>query len=246
MLTALVFHSCQHSSGDLPLKVIAQDRSGSINGNLELLTLNDSLTSEELLLKFKVDNYRLGAKTFGERSHLLANSKKGQHIHLIVDDQPYMAKYQDEFFLNLTPGKHVLLAFLSRSYHESVKDKKAFELREVFIGNDKSVSIKKIEEPSLFYSRPKGKYTLSDKEPAPILLDFYLVNTELNNETKVKATIDNHEFFLTEWKPYFIYGLEEGEHVISLELVDNLGQRINGESTYSGVRNFEIIKKQKK
>ena len=42
---------------------------------------------------FKVNNYDLGAQTEDAGVKMCANSDKGQHIHLIVDDKPYAASY---------------------------------------------------------------------------------------------------------------------------------------------------------
>jgi len=72
----------------------------------------------------------------------------------------------------------------------------------------------------LFYSRPKGTYTGADTER--ILLDFYLINNTLSHEgNRVRATINDEEFFIYEWSPYIINGLPKGETIIKLELLDN-------------------------
>ena len=67
----------------------------------------------------------------------------------------------------------------------------------------------------LFYSRPKGTYEGLDTEK--LLLDFYLVNTELSPDgNKVRLTITQnglivHYTTLDRWVPYYIEGLEKGE-----------------------------------
>ena len=78
----------------------------------------------------------------------------------------------------------------------------------------------------LFYSRPKGTYKGSDTEK--LLLDFYLVNTDISTDgNKVKATIQDKEFIIDEWAAYYIEGLEKGEVKIKLELIDALGNLID-------------------
>lgn len=73
--------------------------------------------------------------------------------------------------------------------------------------------------PNLFYSRPKGTYAGDDTRK--IMLDFFLVNCDLSEDGyKVKATINGHEFILTEWIPYFVEGLPMGENVFVIELLD--------------------------
>mgnify|MGYP003326918448 FL=1 len=78
----------------------------------------------------------------------------------------------------------------------------------------------------LFYSRPKGTYKGEDTNK--LLLDFYLVNTKISPDgNKVKATIQETEFIIDEWAPYFIEGLPKGEISIKLELVDVNGNLID-------------------
>jgi hypothetical protein len=77
----------------------------------------------------------------------------------------------------------------------------------------------------MFYSRPKGTYTGEDAKK--VLLDFYLLNTELSEEgNKVRATINGEEFMLDKWQPYFIEGHEMGEMTIKLEMLDAKGELI--------------------
>ncbi|MGI8543974.1 MAG: hypothetical protein ACR2MD_10950 [Aridibacter sp.] len=55
---------------------------------------------------------------------------KGNHVHVILDNQPYAAHYMwDEGFelRNVTDGEHTLRMFASRPWHESYKNEKAFK-----------------------------------------------------------------------------------------------------------------------
>ena len=77
----------------------------------------------------------------------------------------------------------------------------------------------------LFYSRPKGTYNGKDTEK--LLLDFYLVNTDISKDgNKVRATIEGTEFIIDEWAPFYIEGLPKGEINIKLELIDSSGSLI--------------------
>lgn len=56
---------------------------------------------------------------------------KGNHIHLILDNQPYEAYYNlDQPFelRNVAEGKHTLRVFPSRPWHESYKNEGAFQI----------------------------------------------------------------------------------------------------------------------
>ncbi len=182
----------------------------------------DSLATVDF--KFKVENYELGAQTPTAGSNGLANSGKGQHIHFILNNQPYHAYYEPNVSKDIPAGNHVLLAFLSRSYHESVKN--AFLVTPLKVGETEDES-PDLSAPHLFYSRPKGTY--SGKDTEKLLLDFFLVNTEISETgNKVKATINGEEFMITEWAPYVIEGLDKGELTIRLQLIDENGNTIEG------------------
>jgi hypothetical protein len=56
---------------------------------------------------------------------------KGNHIHVILDNQPYEAYYElDQPFelRNVVAGKHTLRVFPSRPWHESYKNEGAFQM----------------------------------------------------------------------------------------------------------------------
>ena len=80
---------------------------------------------------------------------------------------------------------------------------------------------------TLFYSRPKDTYT--GKDARVIMLDFYLVNTVLEEGgNQVRATINGTEFMLDKWLPYMMEGLPAGENTVKLELVNASGTMIPG------------------
>ena len=169
---------------------------------------------------FEVDNYELGIQTENEFKFKLANSAKGQHIHFIENNGPYSAHYTKKFEKKLKDGNNVILAFLSRSHHESVKNPNAYVFTQ--IGERDKIDL---EKQFLFYSRPKGTYTGEDTER--LLLDFYLVNTTISSDgNKVRVTIQDSEFLVDEWAPYIIEGLPKGEISIKLELLNYNGELI--------------------
>jgi len=175
---------------------------------------------------FEVENYELGAQTEPESPNGLANSGNGQHIHFIVDNGPYSAYYESEFTHELESGQHVILAFLSRSYHESIKNPNAFAITVINVGDEAAEEVD-LDAPHMFYSRPKGTYTGDDINR--LLLDFYLLNTTLSpNGNKVRAMINGTEFIFSEWRPYVIEGLTPGEVTVNLELIDAEGNVIDG------------------
>lgn len=161
--------------------------------------------------------YVLGSQTADAENKMCANSDKGQHIHLIIDDNPYSAQYTDKFHYLVKDGEHHILSFLSRSYHESIKTASAFLAQKVTVKDSTIINTTNIEDTMLFYSRPKGTYVGKDTEK--VMLDFYLVNGNLDSNHYVQADINGEIHKIDKWQPYYIEGLPMGENKITLSLM---------------------------
>ncbi|MFD2697733.1 hypothetical protein ACFSQ0_06985 [Mesonia sediminis] len=211
------------------------------NAKLQMIAPEtNTLEAGDNIFSFQVENYKLGVPTENAQDLGLANSKKGQHVHFILNNNPYSAHYEEQFSKNLEAGEHTVLAFLSRSYHESVKNKNAFVLKKLSVGEIKPENQLDINlnNPHMFYSRPKGSYSGKDNER--ILLDFYLVNANLSKEEyKIKAKINGQEFIITEWAPYLIEGLKMGENTIELNFLDKDNNMVA--SPYNPVKRTIIL-----
>ncbi len=179
----------------------------------------------KVVFRYDVKNYSLDSQTTDAANKGLANSAMGQHVHAILNNEPYMAHYDPGFEAELKEGHYVLLSFLSRSYHESVKAPGAFELIQFNVGKTVTPQAD-LSAPHMFYSRPKGTYT-GPAETGRLLLDFYLVNCTLSPDGfKVRATINGTDFMLTDWVPYVVEGLPLGEATVKLELLNAQGQLV--------------------
>ena len=220
-ISALLFCSCVQS------KIFLYEVEGSEEFPNSSLTL-DKIKSEgsDFFFDFNIDNYELGSQTSKNFEYNLANSGKGQHIHFILNNGPYSAHYDSSFTKKIEGDSNILLAFLSRSYHESVKNPNAYVIQQIGGGENIDLS-----QEFLFYSRPKGTYEGSDTEK--LLLDFYLVNTQLSPDgNKVRLSITQnglivHYTILDRWVPYYIEGLEKGEVKIKLELINAEGNLVD-------------------
>lgn len=194
------------------------------------------MTMSPVHVEMRLDWYPLGVDSDFTRQNEIFNYPDGQGIHVVIDDKPFFDinealfdalddhnEYYDqtaEFDLpfNLSPGMHIIRAFPVRSFGESLKGGKCFISR-VFYVKDKSNPIKiDLTDPLLTYNVPDGKYSASQ----PILLDFYISNCVLSRDGyKVRLTIDGvDQRTLSDWVPYYIYGLKKGSHTIRLELLD--------------------------
>ncbi|MCB0834885.1 MAG: hypothetical protein KDC45_15555 [Bacteroidetes bacterium] len=191
---------------------------------------DEVLKTSKLAVQLTVEGYDLGKVTDNPRAKEIANSGKGQHVHVIVDNKPYEACYEvgKPFELpgELEPGAHTLRVFPSRSYHESLKGGGWDAVN--FYVEKKEGTPADLTQPTLTYSRPKGTYKGDDTKS--IMVDFWLSNCTLSEDGfKVRLTIDGaNETLLTDWKPYFVSGLTMGKHTFELELIDKDGQAVAG------------------
>ena len=188
--------------------------------NSKITSVEQKMVNNEYEFTFELEEYELGVQTETEYDYHLANSDKGQHIHFIINNEPYSAHYSENFSKKIESENNIILAFLSRSHHESVKNQNAYILTQI---SDEPIDL---NNEFLFYSRPKGTYR--GKDTKKVLLDFYLINTEISpNGNKVRVTIDDSIFIIDEWVPYYIEGLSNGETQIKLELINSDGNLID-------------------
>lgn len=194
-------------------------------GSPVMPSTSEETVSNMVSYDFGVEGFELGAQTEDATTRGIANSGKGQHIHFIVNNGPYAAHYMDDINQDLEDGNYTILAFLSRSYHESVKSEGAYFVQNVTVG-DIDPTEADLTVPHMFYSRPKGTYKGEDAKK--VMLDFYLLNCTLEpNGYNVKATINGKEFLIDEWAPHYIAGLPMGEATIKLELMDAEGNSVD-------------------
>jgi len=195
--------------------------------------------SAKVTFNFIVKNYELKMQTTDNANKQCNNSAQGQHIHFIMDNSPYKALYEPVNEVTLANNsEHYLVAFLSRSYHESIKSKGAAIVYHFSI--DKDGKLKKMDDPKtpmIVYSRPKGEYMGTDT--TNVLLDYYLLNCDLGTDSyKVKAEIANTEkttqqltATLDKWEPRFIKNLGTGKCRVTLTLTDKEGKALDGPQT---------------
>lgn len=212
------------------------------DASLTFDTLVPNKKSMDVKYKFTVKGFELKAQTPDATTRGCANSKDGQHIHFILNNKPYKAEYTADFTEKADPGRNIALCFLSRSYHESLKNNASVVVKEFTMpgkGAD-SAAINLSKDPTLFYSRPKGDYKKLDGDK--ILLDFYLLNTDLKDKAySIRATIDGEVWMLNKWEAYFIEGLQLGKHTVRLELLDKDGKLVPGPFNDSGIREFNYL-----
>jgi len=239
ILGLLLLAGCSGGGEEGSVQIEKGDRSPTIEGAAAQVTAPaDSAVVDRAEIDVTIEdiNFEAGVQTDTDRADAIANSGNGQHVHVIVDNQPYMANYETgaPFDLgNLEPGAHTLVAFPSRSYHESVKGRDAYDLVNFYVEEESGEFMLGSMEPSIIYSRPKGSYSGAGAER--IMLDFYLHNVELGEDGyKARYTITDEQgsevasTTLTEWAPAFVTGLESGTYEVNLQLVGSDGNVVPG------------------
>lgn len=237
LLLAVLLVGCGGGAGDdAPgVTITPGERSPAIEGaSARFSAPEDStvLDNPDTSVVVEVESFEAGVQTDTPRREEIANSSNGQHMHVIIDNEPYLANYTpgEPFDIGtLEEGPHTLVTFPSRSYHESVKSEDGYDILNVWVGEESGDFPLDPSQPTIIYSRPKGMYSGAGAER--IMLDFYLHNVTLSEDGyKARYTVRPADaaaadeplasITLTEWAPAFMTGLEPGDYVVTLELLD--------------------------
>lgn len=179
-----------------------------------------TVESDELTVGYEIENYEVGEDV-------------GQHVHVILDDQPYKADYSPTGSVSfsageLTPGTHMMTVFLSREMHLSLKNPEASDHVIFHVGEASDAGFE-AGAPTLVYSRPKGDYAGEAAEH--VMLDFYLFDVALGPDGhRVRATVDGGPAMMIDsWGPRIVLTAPTpGEHTVRLELLDAEGNPVPG------------------
>jgi len=197
-------------------------------------------------LQMQETGFPLGTSSDFERAKELYVDPRGQNIRVIVDEQPPFGIYltfvdsldQNNLYFNKTlnkdipfslkKGEHIIRSFPVRSFGESLKQSGRFAVSTFYVEKEEDDIDEDLSEPFITYNVPQG--TLPYKKNGAVLLDFYLSNTELSKDGfKIRLSINGeHVRILTEWIPYFLYGLTKGEHTVRLELLNPQNEKVPG------------------
>ncbi|HVG94277.1 MAG TPA: hypothetical protein VND21_07510 [Planctomycetota bacterium] len=157
--------------------------------------MDQVLDAHDVEVVLDLRNYAIG------RVH----GKDGPHVHVIVDNEPYVAVYDVSAPVRLDPrlmteGTHVVRAFPSAGpkdpagalHHESRKNPGAYAWVRFHVKKKGGLLAEfDPKAPLLTYSRPKGEYKVGSPEHAKFMVDFHLANVKLGpGEYSVRATLD--------------------------------------------------------
>lgn len=159
----------------------------------------------------------------------------GPHLHVILDNQPYIPVYdlnQPLVLPDLSPGTHTLRVFASRPWHESFKNEGAYAQTKFHVFTKTDDNNPDPNLPLLTYSRPQSSYGAE-----PILLDFYLTNAPLHlalkenandefSDWRIRSTINGESFIFDRWQAVYLQGFRPGKNWVKLEFLDNQGNAL--------------------
>jgi len=212
-----------------PVRVVAAERT-PIEGDSPTIRIlrprnGATISGDTVSLRIRLQNWEL-------------QDAPGRHVHVIVDNEPYIAVrdvssplnlnelVQENLGHELSEGTHVVRVFPSRGHHESVKTEGAFAMVQFDYRSGTDDFEFDADAPLLTYSRPKGCSTAGER----LLLDFYVSNVELAEDGhRVHYNIDDAiEGHIATWAPHYIENLPARSHTITLRLVDGDGEPVAG------------------
>ncbi|NNE67143.1 MAG: hypothetical protein HKN33_11315 [Pyrinomonadaceae bacterium] len=165
-------------------------------------TIESSTVKVKIRIAGDLKGYKMGK----------AEDGTGNHVHVILDNQPYAAHYMwDEGFelRNVTDGEHTLRMFPSRPWHQSYKNEKAFAIVKFTVKNgkaneakpttdDKGTKLADAKKPEgtdvkdsnagdVDLSKPlltysRPKGTYKGDDVKAIMIDFWLSNAKLKGD----------------------------------------------------------------
>jgi hypothetical protein len=162
--------------------------------------------------------------------------QSGPNLHLIVDNNPYIAIYdpsQPYLLKDLAPGTHTLRVFAARPWHESFKNEGAYDQVTFNVITQTGDNSPDPNLPILTFNQPKGEFGAE-----PILLDYYLTNAPLHGvdeeeadsglqDWRIRVTVNGESFVVDSWQSLYLKGFNEGENWIQLEFLNDKGDRVD-------------------
>lgn len=177
-------------------------------------------------MMFSPQNVRLGSQTPVLPTRNTPRTNKGIQLHVSVNNQQHQLSNQNIFEYPVENGQYDLFAFLTDSYYESIKQPNTIMGKRIEIRNGTLAASKTIEQIALLYNTPIGIHEINETDS--ILFDFVLYGTQLEEVGNYVSCVINQQapIRLDKWQPYYLTGLSEGEHKITLTLNNAAGKAI--------------------
>jgi hypothetical protein len=163
-----------------------------------------------------------------------ASMPKGAYVQFILDDVPAAPVTDPATEVKLTDlaggkplgeGEHLLVAYVARDNHESIKGEGTIAIRRFWIGKKLPSDWSYSDDPLLVLGRPHGTYQGSDSRY--IKIDLFVLNAELGKGHRAILKVTgpgipegglSHR--LEQWVPMLLTKAHEGEYRLKIELRD--------------------------
>jgi len=174
---------------------------------------SEIIGSDDVKIVFELENVNIG---------------KNQILNFVLDDSSKVKHYSTEPFLlsGLSDGRHVVRAFITNNFGESIKDTSAFAIRQFYVKKN-NTPLLNLAVPMLTYNEPIEAY--SGDGARRVLLDFLVSNAVVSkNGYHVVYTVDGVSKELTSVQPLYLTNFRPGVHTVTIELVDKTGNLAEG------------------
>ena len=194
-------------------------------------TAGQTVDSDKVAVKIKVDGYPLGRHVWGT-----------QQIDIVLDGvklKTILNPDVEVVFEGLSPGAHVLQAFPIRPWGETIKRKGAFRQVTFYAALKTDPPKGKEKICRLTYVRPRGLYR--SYHALRIIFDFALDGCVLSPAGhRLKYKLNNLPWVEVGYNaPIWFEDLPDGKHEIAVQLIDRKGNLVPGPS--NNVRHtFEV------
>ena len=181
--------------------------------------------TETPTVTIRVQGFALGKPTPGEPPAGLAHDPRGQHVALLVDDEPYRPLYGVDEPISLgklNPGTHLVRAVLVRSWGESLKSSRAMARAELSVRTKRFRTVR--GGALLTLIQPRDVVADGTDE---VLLDLRLDRYRLGlGSGSLRLILDGQEFHLGHAGAYRLRGLRPGPHTLTLDTLDRFGDPV--------------------
>ncbi len=177
-------------------------------------------------IEFRNKFFNLGEKTAEEKKQRARLNEGGQYLGVLSLNNPLKKVIQGYFETEIEKGDNYFFCYLSRSYDLSVKNKNASFLFKINADSSGCFSETELSDTVIAILQPRGSFSPNQGED--ILFDFFLKNISLRDGDYISLRVDEIEFKLTKWLPFWIKGLKSGDHKISIEFRTKDNKSIKG------------------
>lgn len=187
----------------------------------KLLLLSDNIrfSPGSNVLEFKIENFTLGAVTADQEKFYQNDVLAVQNMVIINNKKLIKQNTETSAQVDLSMGENKIYVFLNRSFNVGLKNPESSLFFKVNI-DDKGSSFESLLPDSILYvTQPRGSYIGPNAEK--VIFDFMLHNVKLEKGYYVSLNINDIEFKIDFYAPFWIEGLGYGRHKIAVYLKDN-------------------------